>query len=155
MQNQTSLQKAETLFGGRIVPVAMIDGTALDIKVAQLKMADWEKAYTLLADEMAFTAFCCFDPEGLRKTKQWLLGKPPQHEDGIMPESYELLQAAAREVNEKGFFSFATRRVAREAKENESMMAAMATLPPEAIKLAAEAGLKSTSLNSSPAPRPR
>lgn len=142
--------KTQTLFGGRLVAFNFEDGTTGEVKVAQLCLADYEKAYALMhdeKDEIAFTAFCCFEPEpAQRKTRDWALT--------LHPESYELLQAAVQEVNAKGFFSFAARRRQQEQKAQEAMFAALANLPPETIQAAADLG--KSGLNSpTSVPRPQ
>jgi hypothetical protein len=145
---------SETLFGGRMVNVLYEDGAQETVKVRQLRLSDYERAYTLTGDEFAFTAFCCLStgtnansaPHG----KEWALT--------LQPESYELVQAAAREVNEKGFFSYASRRKRREEEAQRAMFDAMASLPPETLQLAAEIGVRrtaDTSPTQSPTPRPR
>lgn len=131
-------QKLETLFGGRAVSVLHEDGSRTEIKVRQLRLADYEKAFVLMEDEFAFTAFCC------QQSSAWITT--------LQPESYELLQAAAWEVNEKGFFAYAARRVAKAQAEQDRQMAQLARMSPEAIRVAAELG---QSISPTASPRPR
>src|ERR1022692_3142636 len=103
--NTDAIQKSETLFGGRDAQALHEDGSVQGIKVRQLRLGEYERAFALIEDEIAFTAFCCSgsgvspDPAGTGGgyERAWSLT--------LQPESYETLQLAAREVNEKGFFS--------------------------------------------------
>lgn len=148
----TASQKSDTLFAGRVAAVLHEDGTHEGIQIRQLRLMDYEKAFQHLGDEFAFTAFCCLPGDVASplsavapKTKDWI--------ETLQPESYELLQASVREVNEKGFFSYAARRQARAEQEQKRLIEQMAGLPPETLKIAAEIG-KSTSPTSLPRPRP-
>lgn len=132
--------KTETLFGGRTVAVLHEDSSREEIKVHQLRLADYERAYAMLDDEMGLTAFCC------GKEKGWVLT--------LQPESYELLQSAAREVNQRGFFSFAARRDEREREQQAGVFAAMAEMPAEAIEALAKAGGQKNGILPTPSPRP-
>lgn len=140
-------EKTTALFGGKLVAVVFEDGTTNNISVRQLKLADYESAFAIADDEIAITAFCCRLPDPAAKpfTRPWALT--------LTPESYELLQATAQEVNAKGFFAYAERRKQKLSVENRDMLAAMGNLPPETLKLAMELG-RSASLTSSPRPRP-
>jgi cell division inhibitor SulA len=118
----------ETLFGGRIVPVKLNDGAALDVTVKQLRLGQYEAAFKLIDDEIALTALIC------GQDKAWA--------DNLQPESYEALFTAAQEVNAKGFFAWSTRRADREEKIQQAQILAFSQLPPDVARAAAEAGLK-------------
>lgn len=138
----TPEQKTETLFGGRLVTICLAGGQTEEVRVRQVPLADYEKGFTLLGDEMALTAFICGKP------MNWLTGEPGTRnaEPGtsvaaaVTPESYELLRTTAAEVNERGFFAWSARRAQREQETQARMVSAMATLPPETLKMALEAG---------------
>ena len=132
----------QTLFGGRTVGVVHEDGSAEEILVRQLRLMEYEAAFRLLEDEISLTALIC------NRDKGWI--------NTLQPEYYETLQAAAREVNAKGFFSYAERRNTQMQQRNEKMFATLATLPPEALKQVMEIGsanLKGSSSVSGPRPR--
>lgn len=49
-----------TLFGGRtITGVLFTDGHTEDVRVRQLPLADYERAFACRDDEFALTALCC------------------------------------------------------------------------------------------------
>lgn len=131
----------EALFGGRNLTIIHEDGAAEEIKVRQLHLADYEKGLRLVQDEFGLVAFIC------GKDKAWLLA-----EDGaaLKPEAYELLRAAAWEVNEKGFFTFAARKVADQKRAQEEIIKSLADLPPETVKAVLAEGAKYTWPTGSP-----
>src|ERR1039457_3425110 len=129
--------KLETLFGGRAASVLHEDGTALDVFVRQLPIRDYPAAFKVVEDEFAFTAFCTTLAAG-GEGRGEVAGTA--FVQSLRPESYELLQAAAREVNEKGFFAFAARQQARADAVQKAQLAAMSEMPPEMLKLAIEIG---------------
>lgn len=142
--------KTDTLFGGRTVAAQLLTGETIEVRVRQFPLGDYERAFALFEDEIALTAFCCCptSPAGptspASQTKEWA--------HTLTPESYEALHAAVEEVNAKGFFAWSARRKSREAALQQSMIAAMASLPPDALKLAIEAGARNTLPNLSPTP---
>ena len=157
-----SAAKSDTLFGGRTVPVAFNDGTVGEIKVRQLPLADYEKAFSLLQDELALTALIC------GQAGEWLVGVqasacPPLQSDtlkrelqpGVTPESYEALRTAAWEVNANGFFAWSARRSAREQQAQGQMLQALATLPPAAIEQIAQLGMVAVRKDTSPTSSPK
>lgn len=117
---------SDTFNGGRNVIVAKKDGSTETVFVRQLDLEEYPKVLQptkefpagIYSDEFALTAFLC------GKDKKWLFGAPPEKKDALTPESYEQLQAAAWEVNERGFFSFANRIIQRGEKR-------LAEMPPE------------------------
>ena len=147
--NDTNQQKLETLFGGRLITITREDGSTEEIRVRQLPLADFEKAFALLDDELGLVALIC------GKDKAWLNGTPPDYKDGVSPESYENLHAAAREVNLRGFFSFSDRRQVREQATQDRMVKAMSTLTPDALKTAMELGAATSQISSRTPPSRR
>jgi len=127
--------KLETLFGGRNVCVTLLDGTSAEFKVRQVPVAEYERAYALLDDEAALTAFIC------GHEKKWC--------DHLTPESYEALYAAAQEVNAKGFFARAARQRDHEREQQAQQNAMLSALPAEALETALKLVLESTSPTSS------
>lgn len=130
--------KTETLFGGRPVKVLLLDGTTAEFTVRQLNLGEYQRAMTLIEDEIALTALIC------GHDKKWA--------DTLAPESYEALFTAAQEVNANGFFAFAARRQKRAADELQTMLPVLASMSPEAIQKAVQMGLNSQT--TSPRPRP-
>lgn len=124
----------ETLFGGRTIAVQYDDGHTEDVKVLQLPIGKYEKAFALLDDEIGLTALCC------GKNRDWLCRETPGQI--VLPESYERLWAAIQEVNSAGFFEWSTRRAKAVAEKNSTMVAALAALPPDMIRMAVEKGLQ-------------
>lgn len=146
-------EKMTTLIGGRRVKVHFADGREEEILVRQLPVREYDRAFGLVEDEIALTALIC------ARDITWIVGKLPEGEDGMLPESYELLQQTAQEVNAKGFFGYATRRSQKESAFKMQMLDAMKDMTPEQLAAAAAAGAqaRSTSPTGSPAsvPRPR
>ncbi len=148
---ETALQKSETLFGGRTVSVQHEDGTTEDVKVRQLRLADYEDAYKRSEDEFEFTSFCCSATGSEAPlTKVWALS--------LQPQSYERLQIAAQEVNAAGFFQFASRKKDREQqaerRANERLAEMIVLLPSEKIAQALELGAGRASTSRTPSPKP-
>lgn len=131
----------DTLFAGRLITVTLLDGTTAEFKVHQLSLAQYERAFALLDDEITLTAFIC--------------GHDLKWAENLKPESYEQVYAVAQEVNARGFFVWSQRRKQREQVVHERNLAAMAQLPPEVVKLAMQVGSASSSPSGSPGPQPR
>jgi hypothetical protein len=129
--------KTETQFGGRLVKVILLDGSEAEFKVRQLPLGEYQRAMSLVEDEIALTALIC------GHEKKWA--------DNLTPESYEQLFNVAQEVNANGFFAFAKRRQARAAEELQTMLPLLASMSPEAIQKAMQMGLNSQTTS----PRPR
>lgn len=140
MSTPSQTRPNDTLFGGRTVPATFTDGHTDDVRVRQLPLAEYERAFVLREDEFALTALCC------AQEKDWI--------STLTPDSYEALRAAAEEVNAQGFFAYAARRAKREREALAAQLELASQMPPETLKLAMESGLKSTSPTSSP-PSPR
>lgn len=135
-----------TLFGGREVVAQFIPTPGTEpgkdaVRVRQLSLRDYERAFALIDDEIALAAFIC------GKDKKWA--------DELLPESYEALYAAAREVNAAGFFAWSLRRRAQEQQVQDRAVAAMAGMSPEALKTAFEMGRSLLQTPSLRPPRPR
>jgi len=125
--------KSDTLHGGREITVQLISGETKAILVRQLRVSEYRKAFPLIGDEIRLVAFA----SGLTEAEL----------DEIVPEHYELLQAALWEVNAKGFFAYA----ARTRRVNED---ALVGLPPELLKSLSDK-IASTLPTPSPALPPR
>jgi hypothetical protein len=138
-----------TLFGGRLATVTFLDGRTDEITVRQLPLRDYEKAFNILDDELALTALIC----GMDKA--WLTGTKEDGSDGLQPESYEALRAAAQEVNGKGFFAWSQRRAERVQAQLLQNAGLLAALPPEAVQKAMDASNPSRPSSPGSAPRPR
>lgn len=149
--DSTAQQKNETLFGGRDAIALHEDGSKTAIRIRQIPLGQYPKAYSLLEDEFALTAFCCCPtgPAGVGEpfSKDWVLT--------LLPECYEELQAAAREVNERGFFAYARRQKEREQEAMKVELTALSALDPEMLKAAAAVGADGRSTSAMPSPRPR
>ncbi len=119
-------QQNDTLFGGRILAV-QIDETPSrfeEIKIVQLKLAQYEAAFMKFDSEFDLIAIMC--------------GKDVKWVQSLTPESYEALYAAAQEVNARGFFVYADRRQATLIKKLNS-------ITPEILKAAANGAATSSS----------
>jgi hypothetical protein len=127
---------SNTLFGGRLVKVTLMDESEAEFKVRQLPLGDYEKAFDLIDDEIALVALICGHP------KSWA--------DNLTPESYETLHAVAQEVNAKGFFAWSKRRQQRVAEQQKDILPLMMNLSPEQIKSAVATGMQLVSKPSSP-----
>ena len=123
----------DTLHGGRELTVQLVSGETKIITVRQIRVGEYRRAFPLIADEIKLVAFAA----GITEAEL----------DEIVPEHYELLQAALWEVNAKGFFAYA----ARTRRVNED---AMVGLPPELLKSLSDK-LASTLPTPSPASPPR
>ena len=143
------MDKSDTLFGGRLVPaVPFADGHTEDVRVRQLPLADYERAFAVRDDEIALTALCCESvapgatASGGAHSRDWALT--------LAPAGYEALYAAAREVNAAGFFAYSARRETRERELLTANLQLAAQMSPDTLRAAIEAGQKSTSPSSSP-----
>ena len=121
----------ETLKQGREIDVT-IDETGITEKVLvrQLPVKDYPKAIQATDNEMKLVAVICAKPQ------EWV--------GSLTPESYEAVVVAMNEVNEKGFFSYASR-------EHDKLMKKLSGVSPELLKVAAEKALSV----SAPGLRPR
>lgn len=138
--------KIISIFGGTQLTVTFEDQTTASIRIRQLRMAEYEKAMPLIADEIALTAFCCSldaTPES-PCSKNWAMN--------LHPTSYETVQAKVREVNQEGFFIYASRKQEQENKLNAQWMRLAADLPPEVLENVTKLGM-SASRTLSPRPR--
>ena len=131
------MNKNIILFGGKNIVLhfePLADGTPVaeeNVKVRQVPVREYEAGFPLINDESALVGFLC------SKNKPWALT--------LTPDSHEEVLTTGREVNTKGFFSSCQRRTElearREAKAQADMIGAMATLPPETVKLVMEKGM--------------
>src|SRR5262245_39305627 len=86
--NTKTMNPNYTLFGGRNVTVQFLKApgdqqlTKEEIRVRQLPVGEYEKAYGLIDDEIALTGYFC------SQAKAWA--------ESLAPESYEAVHAAAR-----------------------------------------------------------
>lgn len=136
-----------TLFGGKLFAVVFADQRTEEIKVRQLPIGQYEKAFAVLNDEMALTALICDRP------KDWITGKNPDGSDSMNPESYEELFKLAGEVNAKGFFAWSGRKAEKARLQMLENAKLMAMLPEDMVNLAINmSGKESTSPTSSPRP---
>jgi len=119
--------KTIRLNGGLLVNVTMADNSIVEIKVRQLPTGEWDKAIGLFTNERALVALIC--------------GQPPEWINTVAPESYGELYKVAREVNELGFFDFASRQLKAGQEEIERLV--KLGVPLEKI---IEAGKRSISL---------
>jgi hypothetical protein len=135
-----------TITGRQPFTVQFADGRTEEITISQLPIGRYQSLMTpsaaqpvpVFMDEIALTAALC------GKSREWITGKPPAFEDGLTPESYELLRGAAWELNEKGFFAYAARR---EAANREQFLA----LPEEVRNQAVASASRLLSPGSPPA----
>jgi hypothetical protein len=127
----TELQRHDTLFSGRTVVVLFEDGTQSPVKVNQLRLAQYEQAFTVMDNEFELLGLICGHNGAWAKTLQ--------------PESYEALLVTAQEVNAKGFFSYAER-------QHGALTRRLNKLSPQLLQAASQAVASS---QSSQKPRPR
>jgi hypothetical protein len=127
--NTESASKTDTLFGGRTASVIFLDGSKSEIKVRQLPLTEYTGAFNLADDEIGLTAYIC--------------GIPREKILQVTPESYEALQAAAQEVNAKGFFVYCARQMQRAAEQIQS-------LGTDILRLAVEASKSTLPITSQP-----
>lgn len=107
----------ETLLGGRTITVNKEDSSTEEVKVRQLPLREYEKAFLVYDDEFAFAALVC------ERSKEWA--------QTLSPESYEELASACQEVNAKGFFSYAQR-------QQKKLMDRLNSVKPEVLRMAVE-----------------
>lgn len=129
--------KTHTLFGGVAFNATLADGTSEEIRIRQLPLAEYEKTFPLVDDEFALLAAI------VAKSKDWVLN--------LSPESYEEAAKTAREVNEKGFFSWAVRKMTKQLDQAKMLLSA---IPASQIESLTKLG-QSASQTSSPSLRPR
>lgn len=149
--------KLETLFGGRVVGVKLVDGADAEIKVRQILLGEYQAALKLLEDEIAFVAFVCGikSPETKVQSPE-SANHQPTSINQVEPEYYEALHAAALEVNAKGFFSWKARRDLREQEKESQRLASQAgaDATKELVLRSAMMGTASPSPVGSPPQRP-
>jgi hypothetical protein len=135
-----------TLFGGVDFQVIYEDGTGETVRVRQLRLVEYEKAWPLISDEFAIAAFCASLPAtpSVPCTKEWAMK--------LHPAIYEKLLAKVREVNEEGFFTFAARKQAAQEEIDLRFIKQAAELPPEFLVEAMRLG---TTISPQSSPRPR
>jgi phosphoribosylformylglycinamidine (FGAM) synthase PurS component len=128
MQNMT-----HTLFP-KTLALVKDDGQPLELKVSQIRLADYDRALRCVNTENEFglVALAAGVNEATIKS--------------LSPESYEVLQAAVWEVNEHGFFTFARRR--KNSQAEQTMIREMASQVLANPTLAAR--ISATPLPSSP-----
>ncbi len=133
MNNETPSveQNNDTLFAGRTVVAIFEDGTVSPVKVTQLRLSQYEKAFQQFDNEFALLGLICGHDSAWAQT--------------LTPASYEDILVIAAEVNAKGFFSYAERRHGQLTKRLNS-------LSPQILNAATQAGISS---GSSQRPRPR
>ena len=121
----------QTITGKNIV-VVNEGGTEIPLTIGQLKLVSYPKAVASIDDEIGLTAI--------------LAGLEKQAVLELTPESYETLRAATAELNEKGFFVYAQRQVAKATERINKMSPEMLkavtekvlpTLPPGLLPKAA------------------
>lgn len=111
--------------GGKKVVVTFLDGSHEEVFVRQFRISQYDAAFLLSDNEQKLNAFA------VDKDAAWL--------DKLAPESYEELNKEVREVNGKGFFSYA-------ARQWDALLAKMNSIKPEAMRLALERGSKASPL---------
>lgn len=104
----------------------------VELVVKQFTLDEYDKALPLLDDERALVAWAC--------------GKTKKEISDLTPESYEALQAAVWEVNEKGFFPFARRQI-------DGVIKNLSSLPPELMQAQMEKMILRARSQTSPPPR--
>jgi len=126
-----------TLFGGRTITVRLeptapgAEPATETFTVRQFKLREYPALLPLLDDDIGLVSIA------INKTREQTLA--------IMPDSFEELYKAMREANEKGFFTFAARRI----EETTRMMAGLA---PETIQAVMRASASSPQLQTTPPP---
>jgi hypothetical protein len=125
--NETNI----TLFGGKLITVTFEPTEAelqtsdftlrtSEVRVRQIPIREYERGFQLVQDEIALAGFLVAAPrqsaaDPCNCSRAWALT--------LTPQSYELVLATGREVNEKGFFAFARRRAAEQAEKEQAAMA--------------------------------
>ena len=108
--------KTDTLFAGRTLVIPFEDGQTRDITVRQIRLGEYQKLLPLVEDEIALVrAVCDLGAPASGTASSQPLSDPT-------PAGHELLFAAVQEVNEKGFFAFAARRMAAGQREIRRML---------------------------------
>ena len=90
--------KTTTLLGFHLLSVTLEDGTPAELKIRQIRVREYPVAFKHLDDEPALVGFAC------NQTKQQI--------ENLSPESFEQALKKVKEVNEKGFFTYAGRKLA-------------------------------------------
>jgi len=85
--------------GGNVVSVTYEDGRTEQLTVRYFKLKDYQKAFELLGNEIAFMAFAC--------------NKTLNEFQALTPESYEAAQVMVSKINQETFYKWAERQKAR------------------------------------------
>jgi hypothetical protein len=80
----------------KTVSVAFEGGRTEEMAVHEIKLKDYATAMKVVTDEFALVGLAC--------------GRPRTVITELTPASYELVQSAVWEANEKGFFAYAQRQ---------------------------------------------
>lgn len=131
------MSKNDTLHGGREVPVKIFGaepGKILEEKffVRQFRVKEYPALRPLYLDEIALVAKAC--------------DKAVDVIGNVLPESYEELQKATREVNERGFFTYMVRQL-------QVALEDMQSIPPELLQLQLQKSALPTPSRTLPQPR--
>jgi hypothetical protein len=121
----------DTLLGGRKLTITFNDKTTREVTVRQIQVREYVTLFPKLDHEIALVAAVC--------------GIPANEIGAVDPTSYELLYAAVQEVNEKGFFVWSARQLARAQNQ-------MAGMPPEMVKQIMERTVSAAPSPSMPPP---
>ena len=118
-----------TLFGKKTLSVKYEDGRAGELDIHQLKLRQYSAALPLIDDEIGLVALCSGGQRGVI--------------EALHPDSFEAAIAAVKEVNEKGFFTYAGRAMERAARN-------LKNLPPEILEKVLARGASSMLSPASP-----
>lgn len=110
-----------TVFGSRVLPVKLKDGSESSITVYEIPVEDWPKAMLVATDELKLNALACRVPD-LKN---------------LSPASYNEVHRVVREVNKDGFFTYADRQAELAAES-------LKFLPPEMVEKLISQRLSST-----------
>lgn len=100
-----------TLLGRVTRPVWTEEGRAEEVEIRQFKIREYKAAFAQLDDEIGLVALAT--------------GRPRQFVETLHPESFEDVLAQVQELNAKGFFTFAGRKMEQAAAQMRQLPSAM------------------------------
>ena len=100
-----------TLNGFHPITVVLEDGKTMEVKVRQIRLREYQKAFRLMDNEPALVALVTQQTQ--QQVETW------------SPESFEAVYTKLQEVNAAGFFTFAARQFERAAQQMRNLPGVM------------------------------
>lgn len=117
----------KTVLGYEDVSVVLLNGDSATVRVSQVQVAQYPKAFEVYDNEMKLTELICGKEDGFVST--------------LKVDSYELLYSKSEELNKDGFFVYAERQTKR---LDDKLARRMNAMPESLMKALGEKAVAST-----------